>query len=273
MTSYAAGRGSFRWGGHRLVYEIWGDTGRLLVLLHGVLMDARLNRGVARGLAARGTRVVLLDLLGHGESDKPQDPADYRMDVYCEQVVALLDHLDVDEGVLGGVSLGANVSLLTAVRAPERVRGLVIEAPVLERAVPAAALTFAPALLGLRAAGPLAGVVSRLARRARHTGNDIVDGALAPLALPPAVAVAILQGIMVGPVAPTLEQRRAVKVPALVLGHRRGLIHPFSDARHLAAELPAGRLLPTRTLLELRLRPERLLREIARFLEEDVPRR
>jgi pimeloyl-ACP methyl ester carboxylesterase len=258
---------TFRTGGHDLAYETWGEGDLVFVLLHGMLMDARLNRGVARRLAARGHRVVLLDLLGHGESDKPRDPAAYRMDVYREQVVALLDHLDVGPAVLGGVSLGANVSLQVAVHHPDRVRGLVLEAPVLERAVPAAALTFAPALLGLWFAAPIARLVSKLARRARHTGSDLVDGALAPLALPPEVTMAILHGVMVGPVAPTLEERRRIRVPALVLGHRGGFIHPFSDAAHLAAELPGGRLLPTWTLLELRVWPGRLLREIGRFLD------
>ena len=53
------------------------------------------------------------------------------MDTYADHVVALLDHLGIDEAVVGGVSLGGNVSLLVAAQAPERVRGLVIEMPVL----------------------------------------------------------------------------------------------------------------------------------------------
>jgi pimeloyl-ACP methyl ester carboxylesterase len=269
MSGIALARGAVPLPENRhLAYEMWGDGDRVVVLLHGVLMDARLNRSIARGLASRGNRVVLLDLLGHGESAKPEDPAAYRMDLYCDEVIALLDHLDVDRAVLAGVSLGANVSLLVASRWPERVQALVIEAPVLERAVPAAAATFTPLLLGLRYAAPVAGVVARFARRLRRVRSDVVGGALAPLALPPAVAVAILHGVMVGPVAPTIEQREGIDVPALVLGHRWGLIHPFSDARHLADELPNARMVPTRTLLELRLWPKRLIGEIADFLDD-----
>lgn len=119
MTTPPTGRGSFRSGRHQLVYETWGDGERPFVLLHGMLMDARLNRGVARQLAARGHRVVLLDLLGHGESDKPRHAAEYRMDVYREEVVGLLDHLELERAVLGGVSLGANVSLQVAVHHPD----------------------------------------------------------------------------------------------------------------------------------------------------------
>ena len=130
--------------GHRLVYEAHGEGDRLIVYLHGLLLDADLNRGIARALAEQGNRVVLLDLLGHGRSDKPAHASEYRMDLYVEQVIALLDALGADDAVLGGVSLGANVSLLAATAHPQQVRGLVLEMPVLERAAPSVALTFVP---------------------------------------------------------------------------------------------------------------------------------
>jgi pimeloyl-ACP methyl ester carboxylesterase len=258
----------FRWHGHRLAYEIWGRGDRPLVLLHGLLMDARINRRVARSLAARGHRVILLDLLGHGASDKPQRAFEYRVDVYDEQLVALLDHLGLERAAIGGLSLGANVSLHVASHHPERVEALLLEMPVLERAVPAAALTFVPALLAVHYATPLAAAVSRLARRAGSTGNDMVDGLLAPLASAPAVTKAILHGILVGPTVPTVEERRAITAPALVLGHGADLIHPFSDAEALSRQLPAARLVRAHSIVELRLAPARLLDEIDRFLSE-----
>lgn len=258
----------FRWHGHRLAYEVWGRGDHPLVLLHGLLMDARINRRVARSLAARGHRVVLLDLLGHGASDKPQRAFDYRVDVYDEQLITLLDHLGLARAAIGGLSLGANVSLHAASHHPERVAGLVLEMPVLERAVPAAALTFVPALLAVHYATPVAAAVNWLARRAGRTGIDLVDGLLAPLASPPAVTTAVLHGILVGPTVPTVEERRAITAPALVLGHRADLIHPFSDAEALVRQLPAARLVEAHSIVELRLTPARLLDEIDRFLSE-----
>ena len=261
-------RRSFRWNGHRLAYESYGHGDRVLVLLHGLLMDARLNRGVARALAARGHRVVLLDLLGHGESDKPHHAADLRVDVYTEQVVALLDHLGCDRAAIGGLSLGANVSLQVAARHPQRVQGLVIEMPVLERAVPAAALTFVPALLAVHYAIPVARAASWVARRVSLVSGDLLAGLLAPLASPPEVTTAVLHGILVGPTVPTIEARRSIRAPALVLGHRADLIHPFSDAEALVRQLPMARLVEAGSIVELRLRPARLLAEIERFLAE-----
>ncbi|HUO49896.1 MAG TPA: alpha/beta fold hydrolase, partial [Acidimicrobiales bacterium] len=84
---------SFVHRGDRLVYDTYGEGDRLLVYLHGLLIDSELNRGIAEALAARGNRVVLLDLLGHGRSDKPRHAGPHRMDLYAEQVLCLLDEL------------------------------------------------------------------------------------------------------------------------------------------------------------------------------------
>jgi pimeloyl-ACP methyl ester carboxylesterase len=262
-----------RWGDRQLAYEVDGHGPHVVVLVHGLLMDSRLYRGLARDLAARGLRVVLVDLLGHGRSDKPRHAAEYRMDVYAEQVVAVLDHLGLDRAVLGGMSVGANVSLMVAARHPARVRALVLEMPVLERAVPAAALTFVPALLVVHNALPVARLLSRIAGRLTGGRDDIVSAALAPLATDPEVTAAVLHGILVGPVAPTIDERRRILAPALVLGHRADLVHPFSDAQALVRQLPAAELVRVRTPLELRLRPARLLDRIDGFLAGvwDVP--
>jgi pimeloyl-ACP methyl ester carboxylesterase len=259
---------SFVWSGRHLAYESYGEGDRVLVLLHGLLMDARLNRGLARALARSGHRVVLLDLLGHGSSDKPVHAAEYRLDVYAEQVLALLDHLGVERVVVGGLSLGANVALHVAAGHPGRVQGMILEMPVLERAVPAAALTFVPALLAVHYALPVARLVSRVAAWASRGPSELVAGLLAPLASPPEVTTAVLHGILVGPTVPTVDQRRSVRAPALVLGHRADLIHPFSDAAALVRQMPDARLVEARSIVELRLHPQRLVGEIERFLAE-----
>jgi pimeloyl-ACP methyl ester carboxylesterase len=49
---------------------------------------------------------------------------------------------------------------------------------------------------------------------------------------------AILHGVLVGPVAPTQDVRARIEVPTLVLAHRHDLIHPFSDAKRLAEQMP-----------------------------------
>lgn len=259
--------GAFDHGGHRLVYESYGEGSQVFVYLHGLLMDSQMNRALAASLAAAGHRVILLDLLGHGRSDKPTRASRYRMDAYGREVVALLDHLGVERAVIGGVSLGAGVGLQTAVQAPERTQALVLEMPVLEWAVPAAALLFTPMLLATHyAEGPM-GWLARQVARLPSTGNGALDSVIAMGSAPPDVTTAVLHGILTGPVAPTVEEREAIVAPTLVIAHRRDLIHPFSDAEALAALLPNGQLEPARSMLELRLFPGRLTGRIGSFLD------
>ena len=59
----------------------------------------------------------------------------------------------------------------------------------------------------------------------------------------PEPSAAVLQGLFFGRTAPPREERREMQTPTLVIGHQYDLIHPFSDAGMLVAELPNGRLL------------------------------
>ena len=260
-------RRTLTYGQYRLSYEVYGSGDRVLVWLHALLFDANLGRGLARRLAARGNRVVLLDLLGHGRSDRPRHAGPHRMDLYAEQVLCLLDELGVDQVVLGGVSLGTNVSLLATVRAPEKVRGLVLEMPVLEWAVPAAALVFAPLLLEVHYARAGLRLVSRVASHLPASGLGPLDSFISAAASDPDEIAAVLHGVLVGPIAPTIDQRRAITAPALVLGHGIDLIHSFADAKRLARQLPDARLIRTRTFAELWVHPARLTAEISEFLD------
>ena len=258
--------GSFAHRGHRLVYDDYGRGDRVLVYLHGLLLDAELNRGIAEAMADRGHRVVLLDLLGHGRSDSPTHASEYRIDSYAEQVIALLDHLGVERAALGGLSLGANVSLVAATEHPDRISGLILEMPVMEWAVPAAALAFVPMLLAAHYGRPLMAITSAAVRRLPRTPVSALNSLLDAAGMRPEVMSAILHGVLVGPVVPTSEQREAIVVPALVLAHTNDLIHPFNDARNLVEQLPNGRLVRAHSPLELRLAPDRLTAELSDFL-------
>jgi len=260
--------GRFEHDGLELYYEIHGQGPRVLVFMHGILMDANLNRRLATDLAALGNRVILLDLPGHGLSDRPRRAAFHRMDTYAGHVVALLDHLGVDQAVVGGVSLGGNVSLMVAAQAPERVRGLVIEMPVLEWALPAAATTFIPMLLAVHFARPVVRRIAGVMRSLPRTGNGPLDSIMNTFSADPQETAAVLHGILAGPIAPTVDQRAAMNVPALVIGHKVDHVHPFHDAQQLARRLPQGQLLQANSVLELRVHPERLTREINGLLDK-----
>jgi len=86
-------------------------AGRPLILIHGLFLSQRMHTPLAEDLAARGNRVITIDLLGHGESDRPRDMWRYSMSIFGEQVVGLMDHLELDQAVVLGTSLGANTAL------------------------------------------------------------------------------------------------------------------------------------------------------------------
>lgn len=242
---------------------------RPLILVHGLLLSQLMHRPLAEDLAARGNRVITIDLLGHGESDRPRDMWRYSMHFFAQQVVALMDHLRIDQAVVMGTSLGANTALEIAASEPQRLRGMVIEMPVLDNALLWSALAFTPLLVGLtfgEAAMKLVGRGARAVPRRLlpHYGNVMLD----PIRQEPGPSAAVLQGLFFGRIAPHRNERRKFQTPALVLGHRRDPVHPFSDAGMLAEELPNGRLLEANSLMELRMQPERLTGEIATFLDE-----
>ena len=255
--------------GHRLAYTSYGEGPRTCVFVHGLLLSQKMHRVLARELAERGNRVLTLDVLGHGRSDRPRDMTQYSMALFAEQIVGLLDHLEIEEAVIGGTSLGANTALEAADLAPERVRGLIIEMPVLDNALLACALVFTPLLVSLTLGEPVMRVVAALARRVPTAGGPaLADLALDTVRQDPGPSSAVLQGLFFGRIAPPKERRRLIEAPALVIGHDRDPVHPFSDADALLDELPDARLLRADSILELRLEPERLTGEIAAFLDE-----
>ena len=254
-------------GGHRLVYDEYGDGPRTVVLLHGLLLNRRMQTMVAEPLAERGYRVLSLDLLGHGDSDRPEDMSEYSMPVFGRQTIALLDHVGVERAVVGGTSLGANVTLEAAVHAPERIQGLIVEMPVLDNALVACAVAFTPLLVALTLGRPLARVTARAARLIPRDLSTLADIPLDAVRQDPGPSGAVLQGLFFGRIAPPPEERRQIRARTLVVGHGRDPVHPFSDSGMLVDELPDARLLRARSLFELRVAPRRLMADIGRFVD------
>jgi pimeloyl-ACP methyl ester carboxylesterase len=264
----SARRRSFRYEGYRLVYDEYGAGPRPLILLPGLLLTRKMHAPLAQALAERGNRVYVLDFLGHGDSDRPRDMARYSMPIFGDQVVGLLDHLEADEVMIGGTSLGANVTLDVMTKVPERLRGTIIEMPVLDNALLGCAIAFTPLLVYLTFGAPVARLVARGANLVPRGTHNLVDASLDWMTQDPGPSSAVLQGLFFGRIAPPRSERALLQTHTLVIGHPRDPIHPFSDADALARELRNARLLDANSILELRLAPERLTNEIARFIDD-----
>jgi pimeloyl-ACP methyl ester carboxylesterase len=254
--------------GQRIAYSVYGDGPRVTVLLPGLLLSQRMQEPLARALAARGERVILMEPLGHGRSDRPRDMWRYSMNTFGREVVALLDELEIEQAVVGGTSLGANIALEVASAAPERLRGMVLEMPVLDNGLLGSALAFTPLLVALTFGEPVMKGVQSVARRVPRRPLPLIAEIMVDwVSQDPGPSGAVLQGLFFGRIAPHRGERRTFDAPALVIGHPRDPVHPFSDADMLAAELPNGRLLNADSIVELRTRPERLTGEIAAFVD------
>jgi pimeloyl-ACP methyl ester carboxylesterase len=116
--------------GVRLRYALAGpDDGPPIVLVHGYCSDYELNWVGTRWqetLTLAGRLVLGLDCRGHGQSEKPHDPAAYARRTMADDVVRLLDHLDIAEADYLGYSMGARIGLEAVIAHPDRLRRAVL---------------------------------------------------------------------------------------------------------------------------------------------------
>ena len=88
------------------------------------------------------------------------------------------------------------------------------------------------------------------------------------IAQDPKPSASVLQGLFFGRVAPPAQERKAMRQPTLVIGHRRDPVHPFNDSDMLVHELPNARLIEANSIMELWTTPERLTGQIVPFIEQ-----
>ena len=253
--------------GHELVYDTYGHGDRLVIYLHGLLVDSDMNRGIAAALAEQGNKVVLIDLLGHGRSDKPVHAFEYRIDTYSDQVFALMDHLKARQVVLGGMSLGANVSLFAASREPDRVGAFCSRCPFSNASYRpwrcSSLRSSCSSTTGVRCCGsPRACSNVRPGSPWRPPTASCTSAPFRRTAWPRR-CTAFSLGRSLRPRRSACRSR-FLRWCSATPDH---LIHPFDDAENLAVQLHDAELVHARSPLELRLRPRRLTAEMAAFVE------
>ncbi|MEO6471458.1 MAG: alpha/beta fold hydrolase [Aeromicrobium sp.] len=262
MSTY----GSFLIGHDRLDYTEFGSGDSWVVLIHGLLMPRKMHEPLATALAEKGLHVITIDLLGHGTSDRPADQFLYSMTAFAEQVILLLDHLGADQAVVGGTSLGANVSLEAAAIAPEPIRGLIVEMPVLDNALDVGLVAFGPLMLAARHLPFTIKAPALLSRLVPRRNVPFWAGILLDTVnQQPGPMGDLLHGVVFGRIAPPSRLRRKIQSPMLVVGHPSDPIHPATDATMLATEVPNSRFVRAGSILEWRFHPDRLNEEAAGF--------
>lgn len=256
-------------GRDRLEFTEYGGGDAWVVLVPPLLVPRRVHAHTARILASSGLHVVVLDPLGHGRSDRPEDPLAYSVTAFAHQVIALLDHMGATRAVIGGSSLGANVALEVAAIAPERVSGLVLDGPVLDNALAVQVSVLTPVLLAARFA-PFTVSAVRAATRPlpRRMLPEWLRLGLETLDQRPGAVAAAVHGVLYGRFGPSSAERAAITARTLILARSRDPFHPVADAELLAGEIAGSTIEYASGPLEWRRRPERLDLVVTRFARE-----
>ena len=115
--------------GIQLYYEQhgWDNPGDVLVLSNGILMSTA-SWAYQTPVLSRHCRLLLYDCRGMWQSEHPPGP--YSMEQHADDLAGLLDGLGVERAHIGGISYGAEVSMVFALRYPERTRSLILSSAV-----------------------------------------------------------------------------------------------------------------------------------------------
>jgi pimeloyl-ACP methyl ester carboxylesterase len=222
-----------------------GGSGTPVVFQHGLCGDSNQTR---EAFPSDPTfRRITLECRGHGRSEAG-DPKDFSIATFTDDVVSLIENLDVGPVIVGGISMGAAISLRLAVKRPDLVQGLIL-------ARPAWVTTSTPPNLEPNA---LVGAMltqyppeearqifmrSDIARRLSQVAPDnlkSLEGFF--LRQPYEVTAALLKKISADGPGVDDSEVRALTAPTLVIGHEQDFIHPISYARALTDLIPSATL-------------------------------
>ena len=106
-----------------LYYEVHGQ-GRPFLFLSETHCDGEVWKIHQVSEFSRDHRVIIMDYRGTGQSGKPSIP--YTTQMFADDAMALLDHLEASEAVVCGHSMGGRVAQLMALDHPSRIKALVL---------------------------------------------------------------------------------------------------------------------------------------------------
>lgn len=221
-----------------------GGHGPAMLFQHGLCGDARQPTDV---FPSEAFRCLTVECRGHGGSE-PGDPEGFGLATFADDVAAVMDAERLGPLPIGGISMGAAIALRLAVLRPDLVSALVLARPAwVTEAGPDNMRPNAEvgALLARHDAAEARAIFETGATAAR-LAKDAPDN-LASLRgfftrAPLSVTSALLTRISADEPGVSRQQIAALRIPTLVIGHERDVVHPLAMARELAALIPGARL-------------------------------
>lgn len=253
--------------GLEMYYEMRGEGGTPLVLLHGSFMTIDLNWSELLPILAEGRQVIAVEMQAHGRTaDIDREPT---LEHFADDVAALLDHLGIDRADILGYSMGGAIAVHVAIRHPEVLRKLVVVSS-----------PFRPDGWLPEVGADIKSVTAELLE-----SSPLGDAYLAVAPNPDGFAAMVERIRMVDMVSasPSDDEVQAITAPVLIVtGDADGirLEHTIEMFRLLGggifgdyAGVPPSRLaiLPGQTHVGLMMQTEALARLIVPFLDEPLP--
>ncbi len=218
-----------------------------------------------------GIRLLGFDCRAHGQTHPLGPPEKISLQSFADDLLALMDFLQIEKAVVGGISMGAAVALNFVLRHPHRALGLVLDRPAWLDTPRRDNMAFFSVIADLlRRHGPQNGLelfkqtnIYQLALASSPTTAASLAGQfLQPQAQE---RVARLEKIPLDCPGPDRRQWRAIAVPTLVLANGRDAIHPLEYGVTLAREIPGAEF---KELTPKSVSVKRHLEETQRFLED-----
>ena len=195
-----------------------------------------------------GVRVILYDNRGHGRTSGELNPAKLSFDSMADDMVAVLDHAGISSAIVGGVSMGAGISIAFWRRHRRRAQALILSRPAWLHSPqpPNLAILGKIARLidelgreGARAHLDRSGAFRKLQKDSPETARSVVQN----LESAPSADIAVAFRTMVDSVPfADLDELKRIDLPTLVLANQDDPIHPFEYSERLAAAIPGALL-------------------------------
>jgi pimeloyl-ACP methyl ester carboxylesterase len=216
------------------------------VFQHGLGGDLNQPFGLYR--PAAGVRLIGFDMRGHGETRPLGEVDKLTIAKLADDLIGLLDHLEIKQAVVGGISLGAAIAVNVALRYPDRVVGLVLVRPAwIDRPLPENIHLYSTIARLIRETGPERGLEQfrtspeylAMERESPDCARSLVGQFEHPRA---AECVARLERLAADTPCVDRAGYGKLNIPTLILGNRQDPIHPWPLAQSLSELIPGAEL-------------------------------
>ena len=221
-------------------------AGLPFVFQHGLGADINQPFELVRPIP--GVQLLSFDCRAHGET-RPLGPEEkISVDQFTDDLAAFLDHRQIPQAVIGGISMGAAIALKFALDHPERVLGLVLSRPAwLDQSRADNLKVFSTLAEYIRKYGAWEGAQryqeTEAFQHVKRVSPDNANSLLSQFAHPRAEeTVAKLERIPNYVPKHNRTDWRRIKVPTLIIVNRQDQIHPFNFGDALAREIPNARV-------------------------------